>query len=200
MRFDNIATYPNQVAILADTIKIDEAATDGLLGVNNSLAYRVHEIERHLHGREKWFGVAASADAELHVADRVGGSIAPFALLSGASNFGSWVQILGSSDTPVADGSTMFDSHRFMVTTTDSTSPFVVQIVAGESATIAASIIAEEYTEFMYVSGTNNNDSGIGDIMSSRIATGIKAWARCECVGQTAKTLNVYFGIHEYEG
>lgn len=49
--------------------KIDNRAVDGLLGVNNSLAYKVHEIEKHFHNQEKWCGVAAIADAELHVAD-----------------------------------------------------------------------------------------------------------------------------------
>ena len=52
----------------------------------------------------------------------------------------------------------------------------------------------------MYISGTNNNDSGISEAMSSRVATGTKVWARAACIGATAKTINVYFGIHEYEG
>jgi hypothetical protein len=32
--------------------KIDNKATLGSLGTSNSLAYRVHEIERHLHSYE----------------------------------------------------------------------------------------------------------------------------------------------------
>jgi len=43
--------------------KIDNKAVDGLLGVSNSLGYRVHEIERHLHGRERWLGKAGSQTA-----------------------------------------------------------------------------------------------------------------------------------------
>lgn len=39
--------------------KIDSLAVNGLLGTRNRLAYKVHEIEKHLHGREYWFGKSA---------------------------------------------------------------------------------------------------------------------------------------------
>lgn len=182
------------------TRKIDSLATLGLLGVENSLAYRVHEIERHLHGNEKWFGVAAVPAGETHVADRIGPAIAAFALLSGNDDFGNWLQVLGSSDLPIEAGMARADAHRVMVTTTDSTDAFFVQFVTGESADIAAKIAAESYTEFGYISATNNADSGITDEISKRITAGTKVWARCICIGQNAKTINIYVGIHEYEG
>ena len=187
--------WPNQ-----NPPKIDDAATLGLAGVDNSLAYRIAEVERHLHNREKWFGVAAAPAGETHAADRMDGVVAPFALLSGASAFGNWVQILGSTDTPVIAGSANFDGHRFMVTGTDSTLPFVVQIITGESADFAAKLAAEEFTEAPYIAASNNNDSGISDIMTRRVPVGTKVWARCACVGASAKTISLYFGIHEYEG
>ena len=43
--------------------KIDDQATDGLSGVHNSLAYRTQEIERHLHSRERWLGLAGASEA-----------------------------------------------------------------------------------------------------------------------------------------
>jgi len=49
--------------------KLDSAPTDGLSGVSNSLAYRVEEIEKHLHNRERWLGLAAAPNAEIHCAD-----------------------------------------------------------------------------------------------------------------------------------
>jgi len=48
---------------------IDDAAVKGLLGTNNSLAYKVHEIEKHFHNWERWFGVALTPNAEINVAD-----------------------------------------------------------------------------------------------------------------------------------
>lgn len=167
------------------TQKIDNLATNGLSGVSNSLAYRVQEIERHFHGREKWFGAAASPSGETHIADRMDGAISPFQLVAGNNDFNaSWTQLLGSSDTPVAVGSAYFDAHRFLVTTTNSTSAFIIQIVSGESADIAAKIAAEQFTETPYISATNNSDSGIEELMTIRLAVGIKVWARCACVGQ----------------
>lgn len=181
--------------------KIDNAATDGLAGVEDSVAYRIHEVERHLHNFEKWFGAAAVASGETHVADRMAGGISAFALVSGNDAFNAtWTQVLGSADLPVGAGMVKADAHRVMVTSTDSTAPFIIQFVTGESADIAAKISAEEFTEIPYVSATNNADSGVSDIISRRIDAGEKVWARCACIGQDAKTINLYVGIHEYEG
>jgi len=61
-------------------------------------------------------------------------------------------------------------------------------------------IAAEEFTEFPYISSSNNNDSGIIDFMFNRLAAGTKAWARIACVGASRSTMSIYFGIHEYIG
>ena len=187
-------------AIEADTTKIDDVAANGLTGVSNSLAYRVGEIERHLHNTEKWFGLAAVASGETHVADRLACLIQPFVITAGNNDFGAWVQILGSGDTPVTSGAVKFDGHRVITTDTNSTNPYIVQVVAGESADIAANIAAELFTEAPYISATNNNDSGITDIMTRRFPVGTKVWARCCCIGSNGSTMDFYFGLHEYEG
>lgn len=193
----NVVTPANA----ATTEKIDDLATNGLSGVSNSLAYRVHEIERHFHNYEKWLGVAASPSGETNIADEMDGAIAPFQLVAGDNAFNaSWTQILGSSDLPILSGSVSADAHRIMVTTTNSTNAFVIQLVTGESADIAAKISAKQYSMIPYISASNNNDSGIIEIMTRRITVGTKVWARCACVGANGTNINFYFGIHEYEG
>ena len=157
-----------------------------------------YETEKHVHNHEKWFGVAAAPAGETNIADRIGPAIAAFALLSGNDLYGNWVQILGSADTPVAAGMTMFDPHRIQVTTTDSTAQFVIQVVSGESAGRAAKIAAEDFNEVPYIAATNNADSGIAEVIALRCLSGVKLWARCICIGANAKTINFYFGIHEY--
>lgn len=159
----------------------------------------IYEIDRHFHNREKWFGAAATPSGDTHVADRYVGGITAFTLTAGDNTFGDWVQILGSSDVPVVAGNKYFDAHRAMVTGTNSTAPYIIQIVGGESADIAAAIAAEAFTEAPYISGSNNNDSGITDLMSSRVVVGTKVWARCACIGQNGTTLSFYFGVHEYK-
>lgn len=182
------------------TSKIDNAAADGLLGIPGSLAYRIAEIERHLHNTEKWFGAAVTPVGETHTADRMNGVVQPFVLTAGNSDFGAWVQIIGSDDTPVTPGMVKFDSHRIIVTDTNSTEPFIIQVVSGESADIAVKIAAEQYSEAPYVSATNNNDSGVEDILVRRTSVGEKVWARCACKDSSGSLLSFYYGIHEYEG
>lgn len=179
---------------------IDRAATGGLLSAEDSLSYRLGEIERHLHNTEKWLGVALVPDGEDHVADRMNIANLPFTLVAGANDFGAWVQILGPDDTPVTPGMVKFDAHRILVDDTNSTNPFILQVVSGEFAGIAAKIAAEQYSETPYVSATNSNDSGIEEIMVRRAAVGEKVWARCRNIGGSGSTLTFFFGIHEYEG
>ena len=171
-------------------------------GIGGSLDHEIlkeaKEIESHLHNNEKWFGIAVDSDGGLSVAARMDGAVLPFRLTAGASAFGDWVQILGSDNTPVISGMTKIDLHRAMIVSTDSTVQFIVQIIQGESADFAAKLLAEDFTEFPYVSGSNNNDSGIADILDERLDVGVKVWARCACVGQTGKLIDFYFGIHEY--
>jgi len=97
-----------------DVNKIDAEATLGLTGVLDSLAYRVHEIERHLHSSASWFGVANTPTATKK-ADRIGTCTGPFVIDGGDSSaaptWGAWVQILGSEDTPARTDQVYFDPH-----------------------------------------------------------------------------------------
>lgn len=159
----------------------------------------VIEIEKHLHNYEKWFGLAAVPSGEVHRADRMAGATASFQIVAGNNTFGSWVQVLGSADTPIQAGKTKFDFHRVLVTATNSTRPFIVQIVSGESSGIVAKLAAEDFDEFPYISATNNNDSGISDVIDKRLNSGEKVWMRCADIGGNATTFNFYIGLHEYD-
>jgi len=157
------------------------------------------EIEGHLHNYEKWFGLAAAPVGETHRADRMGPAIEPFTLTAGNLTWGNWIQVLGSIDTPVQAGKTKFDFHRVMITETTSTNQFIIQIINGESAGFAAKIAVEDFDEFPYIAATNNNDSGISEIIGIRLDVGCKCWLRCCAIGANAPTLKLYIGIHEYD-
>ena len=183
----------NQEAIA----KIDGLATLGLTGTLNSLAYRVHEIERHLHSGGRWFEKAASVSGETHVADRIGGGAGAFRVDAGDDNWGSWVQILGSSDTPADADKTYFDPHEMVITAAERTALYFVQITRGTSGD--AGYAAGTYTEFA-LDLTDRGGGAIVSMQTGRAPAGSKLWARCMCPNQDTATLDFVFGIHEYEG
>lgn len=110
--------------------RLDWEATDGLNGVENSLAYRTHEIERHAHHYERWFEKASVPSGEVHVADRLCTGAGAFQADAGNDDWGAWVQILGSNDTPEIPGSVFFDIHRMSIVAQErNNAQYCVQIV-----------------------------------------------------------------------
>ena len=177
---------------------IDDQTHAGLLSTHNSLAYTCTEIERHFHSYERWFEKAGTADGETHVADPAGTGGGVFRIDAGESTWGSWLQILGSGDTPAIDGSVKFDIHRIEVTATERNAIYVIQFAFG--ATGAAALEADAYTETPFSPASNLVDAGPITFQSRRVAVGTKVWARCICPGQDTATINFMFGLHEYEG
>jgi len=182
-----------------DIAKIDELATDGLLGVHNSLAYRVHEIEKHLHSAGSWFGKAVTPSGETHVADRVGTGVDAFQLDAGNDDWGSWVQVLGSTDTPARAGNVKFDPHEIVIASAERIGIYFIQMTRGDSG--AAGLAAGTYTELVYASDrTGARASGITEVQTGRATAGDKLWARCLCIGKNTATIDLFVGIHEYVG
>lgn len=185
-------------AIKAETDKIDSATTDGLAGTSNSLAYRVHEIERHFHSYETWLETAAVPNGEIHVADRVGDGNGAFQIDADNDDWGAWVQILGSSDTPQRGSAVKFDLHRLEISATEHNEVYFVHISFGASGNDGKE--AGDYTEAVFKPSSNQVDNGPVTVQSRRIDAGTKAWARCKCPGQNTATLDFFIGLHEYSG
>jgi hypothetical protein len=179
--------------------KIDSLATDGLDGVEDSLAYRVHEIERHLHNWERWFGAAGVPSGEVHVADRIGTTSTAFQADAGNVTWGAWLQILGSSDTPDTAGMEKYDLHRIQVTAVERiNSVHFVQLTFGTSG--AAGLAAGEYTEFVFHPQGQTGQRLPVPILDRRYDAGAKAWIRVMVPGQNTGTMDFFFGLHEYPG
>ncbi len=180
--------------------KIDRLAVNGLLGVHDSLAYKINEIEKHHHNWERWMAAAAVPAGETHIADRIGVNQTAFQLDGGDDTWGAWAQILGSSDTPVMTGGAMFDIHRIIVSTTErSGAAHAVQVAFG--ATAAAALIAETYSSVLFVSSAAHAGEAIPVMIRvDRNDIGTKVWARVWVVGQNTGTMDFFYGIHEYPG
>ncbi len=179
--------------------KIDQEGSNGLAAATDSVAYLVQEIDRHLHSYEVWFGLAAAPDGELHRADRIGVGITAFQVDAGNNDWGAWLQILGSDDTPFVADNTEFDQHRLMITAVERNNVIhFVQIAFG--ATGAGALEANAYTEFVYKPATVQAQEWPFPIQTRREAVGTKAWARILSMGQNTGTLDFYGAAHEYEG
>jgi hypothetical protein len=196
---DNLPNSGALTSISDETDKIDGAATDGLAGVSNSLAYRANEIERHLHGWERWFGLAGAPDAEVHRADRIGTTVTAFQADGGNNTWGSWLQVLGSSDTPADVGQAKYDLHRIQVVAVERTNAtHFVQIALGASG--AAALASGDYTELVFhPQSVQAQEVPVDMIMRRKDAT-TKAWLRCWVVGQNTGTMDFFVGVHEYAG
>ena len=180
--------------------KIDQQEVDGLLGTHNSLAYKVHEIERHLHSYERWFAGAAVPVGETHVADRISDSQTPFQADGGNDTWGSWVQILGSTDLPVIAGRVKFDPHEILVVDMQRADTIhLLQIAFGASG--AAALASLDFTELVFKSSTPAPVTVVPiRLQTRRKNVDTKVWARVWSVGQVSGTVDFFYGLHEYEG
>jgi hypothetical protein len=177
--------------------KIDDVATLGLAGVNNSLAYRVHEIEKHLHSSGSWFGAAATPTAT-HFADRIGPAIAAFQIDAGNEDWGTWVQLLGADDTPARTSQAFFDPHEILISTAQEEVIYFIQI--GRGASGAASLSAGTYTELVVGVDATKKFKSVTKVQTGRAPAGSLLWARCLAIGKNTATIDFYLGIHEYAG
>lgn len=176
--------------------KIDKKAVDGLLGTEDSLAYKVHEIERHVHSYEHYFGLAAVPNGEIHRADHM--IMTPFQMDAGNDTWGSWLQILGSSDTPHVGAAAKFDVNRLYISDVETdTNKTLIQIGYGSSGAVA--LAADDITEIFCTPAKNARQDPY-HIQGQRQSAGTKCWIRCWVDGQNTSTVDFHFSFHEYEG
>lgn len=180
--------------------KVDEVAVNGLEGVEDSLAYKVAELERHAHSWERWFGAAVVPAGETHVADRISDTNAPFQMDAGNDTWGAWVQILGSTDLPVVVGRVKYDTHKLVFTDAEKSGKIhKLQIAFGESGAVALS--AQTLTELVFFSSQAfPGEASPIRLQSRRQNVDTKIWARIWVIGENTGTVDFFYGLHEYEG
>jgi len=153
--------------------KIDSLSTDGLNGVSNSLAYRVHEIEKHFHSIERWFGNDGDNTGS------VANNMTEWTLTAGTSSaYGTEVQLLAANDVNATDfGFTpvKFDLHRIGVTvSSNNDTNYIIQFWGGAGTFAEADLL----TEIPYRTGGGQTESTPIDCQMNRQNVGNKIWAR----------------------
>ena len=97
--------------------------------------------------REIWLGAAAAPNGEVHVADT--DSMEAFIADAGNDTWGSWLQIVGSSDTPIEAGRVLFGACRLLVSGVERANT-ETRVQVGFGATGAAALTAGTYTELVF--------------------------------------------------
>ena len=199
-----------------NTKKIDDLAVDGLLGVNNSLAYKVHEIEKHFHNREYWYGANASPVQGVTAGEN--GGVTPYIATSIATGdgWGPWLAIFGTGDTPALVGNVKFDLHRMEITdvgAANNKKPHFIQLswstldatntdeVAGDDG-----ITNGDHSGFITIP-EKDGKAAAADVLMPRIAVGTRLLFRFRCTDintpyafLAGTGFQFFVGIHEYVG
>ena len=188
---DIITIEADIIFILAFMVDIDIAITN-ILG-------NLYEIVHHFHTYERWMQPSKQANPTTHVASPIGVGTGDFQIDAGNDDWGEWVQILGSDDTPVQADMIEYDLHRLVFTSTEPerNAPYFVQIGFGASG--ADALTDGTYTEIVFMPISNQIDSGPIEILTEQQDAGTLAWARCMCPGQDTAMMDFFFGLHEYE-
>lgn len=179
-----LATAAALAVVDADTSKIDDAATNGLLGVDDSLAYRVNEIERHMHNAGYWYGKDPGDTFLLQ------NGLVSWQLTAGAGGaFGNWVQL--SNGDEVANP--RYDPHLILITQASAANnTYLFQFGTGEGG--AQAVI----TTLAHYASASLRQAPI-DVICPRVTNTSKLWARCACTSDGA-TMSFLLGIHTYVG
>ena len=199
---DTVTTINGNLATVASyTARIDSGASDGLSGTANSLAYRIEEIEKHFHNRERWIGKRGSQTATEWGIDT---SITAFQAISGDNAYGADADdealVLGTGDSPLITSMTKYDFHRILVVGVSVDTHYKLRLVYG-SGTMGAAITAGTYTEVIVKFDSTNPQQSAGipfDVMMPRGTCGTtKVWIQAWNATNNA-TIDFLVGIHEY--
>lgn len=157
----------------------------------DSLAYRIAEIERHLHHSEQWYGKDAG-DAFLNR-----NSLTAWQITAGTSEaYGTEVQLSNGDEVESGSTTKKYDLHEIqIVDVSNANALYKIEFWYGTGAFGAATLL----TEMTWIADNVNFSSGPIAFGSRRIACNNKLWARCKCQTNSA-TIDFLVGLHVYDG
>jgi len=159
-----------------------------------------YEAEKHIHGKERWFGKTVVQTATDWGTES---SLTPYVAISGEGTWGIGATdealVLGTADTPVITGMTKFDAHMIFAITLSSDTPYICRLVWG-TGTMDAAVTALQYSTFVLqniVTGSKAGGVPIA-VMMPRLNCGVdQVWLQCMNATDD-ETLDFFIGIHEY--
>ena len=194
---DTDAIEIDTIAIQAETDKISTADGGGLGATEDSLAYGVGELDRHVHGRERWLSLLAPAGGRVTET-----GMTPFVAVSGNNAYGAAIKILDVNDTPQIAGMVKFDAHRLLILNVEHDTVYRMRISFSAADNQGDAIAAGDYSEVMFLYDATNPQIAAGlpvPIMMPRGDVGDYCWAEVWNATNSSE-VDFFFGIHEYEG
>lgn len=196
-----ISQLSGTIGIISGTVSlIDGKSVYGMAsgGVKDSLAYKVHEIEKHLHGSEFWVGKSADQSGNDWGSD----TLTPFVATSGNGTYGADLndeaKVIGTADVPISGSYVYYDVHRIIVTSTSSATVYKLRFV-WDATDMATGIAAGQVSEYMLIVPAAAKAVPV-DVMMPRIRCGTdKLWCQCKNITNDS-TVSFFVGFHQYIG
>ncbi len=189
---------------------IDNVAVSGLAGVHNSLAYRVHEIEKHFHNAEFTVGEPEVRNAEVTCFAET--SVKPFQIDAGDGTAGAasqpWTEaygtplcLVGTGYTSFYGSNTKFDAGTIQIHTVQSTIDKKIQrlqIIWG-TGTVGDAITAKQFTSIVLDADDGGGKNAPFHFKMPRGVIGTtKIWARLWADNVNTGTMDFFLTLHEY--
>lgn len=193
---DSLIALVKYIEQLATSIKdatdhLEDETSQGLNASFDSIAYRVGEIERHLHNSALWFG-RDSGDGFLNRA-----SITPWVLVCGSGEaYGTEVQLSDGTEISSGDPNHYFDLHETLVVENNAGSAvtiYKIEFWHGTGTFAAASLLTECVATFFQAA----DNHGVITMVCPRMSCNHKIWARAKC-NINSRDVSILIGGHVY--
>ena len=159
-------------------------------------AKRAQINEEHVHAHERWFGISADQGGDDWA---VAAGLNPFIVVSGDSDFGTAIKVLGPDDTPAVIRRVRYDAHRIVVATLDHTTVYVLRLIWGDDAEVAEA--AGDYSDMYLINDVSKANTAGGvpvPVNMPQLVVGTKLWAKVKNATDLS-AIDFYIGIHEYD-
>lgn len=145
------------MSYLLNIPKIDELAVNGLAGVHDSLAYRVEEIEKHLHNTLQVYGNTANTMAR--------GSTTEFIVVGGNNAFGTELQLHNGMVIESGSATKKFDMNTmYIISVSASNKPTFVEFYTAPKVSATACTFQDTGDTVTAAGhGLNNGDKVVFD-------------------------------------
>lgn len=149
----------------------------------------------HIRSNEWMGGLSGSASGE--TIRMSFDEMTPFTVTAGDDAYGSWYQILGSTDTPIEGGMTHFDLQEIIVTDVSVAADLKIhRIQIGYGTSGSSAVSNGDVTHELFIPERGSAVTVL-DFHSKGYPATTKVWISLWVDGVTTPTMDCFFSIHE---